>query len=410
MPTYRAFQVTGQRQFELVDRELTAPDPGHVRVKVQSCGVCHSDVLAVEGMRADPSQPIVPGHEIVGVIDAVGDGVSTWQVGDRVGLGFLGGHDGTCDWCRRGDFVNCENQPQSGTTVDGGYAEVVYARATGLVRIPDQLKSLEASPLLCAGITTFNALRGLDIRPDALVGVQGIGGLGHLGVQYANKLGYRVVAIARGAEKASLATELGAHHYIDSAAVDPGAALQELGGAAAIIATAASGASMSPLVAGLAPRGQLVVVGAAFDPIEVQTSDLIFGSRSIVGSITGTPIQNEDNLAFSAEHGIVPMIQVLAFEDAPKAYERMMSGHARFRVVLDVASELVASDDEVSRELKVVIDRREDLVAQHTSTLNRLPRCVHELNPSQAPRQVRGIRHAPRAAAGLPGHRSGRRS
>ena len=248
MPTYRAFQVTGQRQFELVDRELIAPDPGHVRVKVQSCGVCHSDVLAVEGMRADPSQPIVPGHEIVGVIDAVGDGVSTWQVGDRVGLGYLGGHDGTCDWCRRGDFVNCENQPQSGTTVDGGYAEVVYARATGLVRIPDQLKSLEASPLLCAGITTFNALRGLDIRPDALVGVQGIGGLGHLGVQYANKLGYRVVAIARGAEKASLATELGAHHYVDSAAVDPGAALQELGGAAAIIATAASGDSMLSLI------------------------------------------------------------------------------------------------------------------------------------------------------------------
>jgi propanol-preferring alcohol dehydrogenase len=339
MPTYRAFQVTGQRQFELVDRELLAPSPGHVRVKVQSCGVCHSDVLAVEGMRADPSQPIVPGHEIVGVVDAVGDGVNTWQVGDRVGLGYLGGHDATCDWCRRGDFVNCENQPQTGTTVDGGYAEVVYARATGVVRIPDQLKSLEASPLLCAGITTFNALRALDIRPDALVGVQGIGGLGHLGVQYANKLGYRVVAIARGNEKAALATELGAHHYIDSAAVDPGTALQDLGGAAAIIATAASGASMSPLIAGLAPRGQLVVVGAAFDPIEVHTTDLIFGSRSIVGSITGTPIQNEDNLAFSAAHAITPMIEVLAFEDAPKAYDRMMSGHARFRVVLDVAGE-----------------------------------------------------------------------
>ena len=290
-------------------------------------------------MRADPSQPIVPGHEIVGVVDALGDGVSTWQVGDRVGLGYLGGHDATCDWCRRGDFVNCENQPQTGTTVDGGYAEVVYARGTGLVRIPDQLKSLEASPLLCAGVTTFNALRALDIRPDALVGVQGIGGLGHLGVQYANKLGYRVVAIARGNEKAALATELGAHHYIDSTAVDPGAALQDLGGAAAIIATAASGASMSPLVAGLAPRGQLVVVGAAVDPIEVQTSDLIFGSRSIVGSITGTPIQNEDNLAFSAAHAITPMIEVLPFEDAPKAYERMMSGHARFRVVLDVAAD-----------------------------------------------------------------------
>src|SRR5260370_142496 len=214
MPTYRAFQVTGQRQFELVDRELIAPDPGHVRVKVQSCGVCHSDVIGVEGMRADPSQPIVPGHEIVGVIDAVGDGASTWQVGDRAGLGYLGGHDGTCDWCRRGDFVNCENQPQTGTTVDGGYAEVVYARATGLVRTPDQLKSLETAPLLCAGITTFNALRGLDIRPDPLSGVQGIGGLRHPGVQYPNKLGYRVVAIPRGADKPSPATELRAPHYI----------------------------------------------------------------------------------------------------------------------------------------------------------------------------------------------------
>jgi alcohol dehydrogenase, propanol-preferring len=260
--------------------------------------------LGVEGMRDDPGQPIVPGHEIVGVIDAVGDEVKTWQVGDRVGLGFLGGHCGMCEWCRRADFVDCKNQPQPGTTEDGGYAEVVYARATGLVRIPETLKSLDASPLLCAGITTFNALRSINAKPDALVGVQGIGGLGHLGVQYANKLGYRAVAIARGAEKAALAKQLGAHHYIDSAKADPGAALQELGGAAAVIATAASGASMSPLVAGLAPHGQLVVVGAAFDPIEVMTADLIFGGRSIVGSLTGTPAENEDNLAFSSAHGV----------------------------------------------------------------------------------------------------------
>jgi propanol-preferring alcohol dehydrogenase len=295
-------------------------------------------VLGVEGMRADPSQPVVPGHEVVGVIDAVGQGVTTWQVGDRVGLGFLGGHCGVCDWCRRGDFVNCENQPQPGTTQDGGYAEVTYARATGLVRIPDALSSLQASPLLCAGITTFNALQNLNVEPGALIGIQGLGGLGHLGVQYANKLGYRVVAIARGAEKALLAKQLGAHHYIDSSAVDPGGGLKELGGAAAVIATAASGASMSPLLAGLAPRGQLVVVGAALDPIEVLTSDLIFGSRSIIGSLTGTPIENEDNLAFSAAHGVAAMNEVFPFADVPKAYEHMMSGQARFRVVLDVAT------------------------------------------------------------------------
>jgi D-arabinose 1-dehydrogenase-like Zn-dependent alcohol dehydrogenase len=338
MSTYRAYQVTGQRQFELVDRELVAPSAGHVRFRVHSCGVCHSDTLGVEGQRADPSQPVVPGHEVVGVIDAVGGGVTAWHVGDRVGLGFLGGHCGECDWCRRGDFVNCENQPQPGTTADGGYAEVVYARATGLVRIPEGLSSIEASPLLCAGITTFNGLRSLDIEPGALVGIQGIGGLGHLGVQYANKLGCRVAAIARGGEKAALAKQLGAHFYIDSTAEDPGAALTELGGAAAILATAANGASMSPLLPGLAPRGRLVVLGAAPDPIEVLTPDLIFGSRSIIGSLTGTPIQNEVNLAFSAERGVAPMTEVFPFEDAPKAYQRMMSGDARFRVVLDVAA------------------------------------------------------------------------
>lgn len=339
MSTYRAYQVTGQREFELVEREVVRPTPGHVRLRTHSCGVCHSDTLGVEGMRDDPSQPIVPGHEVIGVIDAVGDDVTAWQVGDRVGLGFLGGHCGECQWCRRGDFVNCANQPQPGTTEDGGYAEVVYARASGLVRVPDVLSSVEASPLLCAGITTYNALRNVNLQPGALVGIQGIGGLGHLGIQYASKLGYRVAAIARGAEKGALAIELGADEYIDSSAVDPGAALTDIGGAAAIIATAASGASMSPLVSGLAPRGQLVVVGAAFDPIEVSTADLIFGCRSIVGSLTGTPIENEANLEFSAARGVAPMTELFDFEDAPKAYERMMSGDARFRVVLDVAAQ-----------------------------------------------------------------------
>jgi alcohol dehydrogenase, propanol-preferring len=336
MSTYRAYQVTGQRQFELVERELLAPEPGHARIRVDSCGVCHSDVLAVEGLRPDPRQPIVPGHEAVGVIDAVGDGVTEWQVGDRVGVGYLGGHCGVCVWCRHGDFVNCENQPQTGTDVDGGYAEVLYARATGLVRIPGSLTSADASPLLCAGITTYNPLQKLNAPPDALVAVQGIGGLGHLGVQYANKLGYRVAAIARGTDKGVLAEKLGAHHYIDSTAVDPAAALQELGGAVAILATAASGASMSPLLGGLAPRGQLIVVGVGTDPIAVNATDLIFGGRSVVGSLTGTPIENEANLEFSTTRGVAPMNEVLPFEEAPAAYERMMSGDARFRVVLNI--------------------------------------------------------------------------
>jgi D-arabinose 1-dehydrogenase-like Zn-dependent alcohol dehydrogenase len=338
MPTYRAFQVTGQRQFELVEREIVDPEPGRVRVRVLACGVCHSDFIAGEGARPDPSQPIVPGHEIIGVVDAVGPGVTAWSVGDRVGLGFLGGHCGECAQCQRGDFVNCLNQPQSGTTEDGGYAEIVYARASGLVSVPESMNPIEAAPLLCAGITTFNALRHADAPPGAVVAIQGIGGLGHLGVQHAKQLGYHTVAIARGQDKADLAASLGADDYIDSAATDPGAALQELGGAAVIVATAASGASMSPLLAGLAPRGKLVVVGAAPDPISVDTTELIFGGRSIVGSLTGTPIENEDNLTFSQAHGIKPMTEVVPFEDAPKAYERMMSGAARFRIVLDIAN------------------------------------------------------------------------
>jgi propanol-preferring alcohol dehydrogenase len=338
MSTYRAVEVTGSRQFAFVDRELTEPTPGHVRIRVETCGVCHTDVLAVEGMRADPSVPIVPGHEIVGVIDAVGDGVHAWHVGERVGVGFLGGHCGECDRCRRGDFVNCTDQAQVGTTVDGGYAEIVFARTSGLVRIPEGMSSVDASPLLCAGLTTLTALKSLDARPGALVAIQGIGGLGHLGVQYATKLGYRVVAIARGTEKAALAERLGADDYIDSVAEDPGAALSRLGGADAIVATAASGSSMSPLVAGLAPRGHLVIVGAAPDPVSVQTPELIFGTRTLSGSLTGSAIENEDNLVFAARQGIGPLTEVMPLAEAPKAYERMLSGQARFRVVLDVAA------------------------------------------------------------------------
>jgi alcohol dehydrogenase, propanol-preferring len=330
--------VTGSHDFALVTRETAPPPPGHVRIDVESCGICHSDAVGAEGLRADPSRPIVPGHEIVGVVAEVGDGVADWRVGDRVGAGYLGGHCGRCARCRRGDFVNCADQPQLGSTVDGGYAEAVTVRASGLVRIPAGLGAVEAAPLLCAGLTTYKALAHVDAHPGALVAVQGIGGLGHLAVQYADRLGYRVAAIARGTAKAELATRLGADHYIDSTAEDPGAALRELGGAGAIIATAASGASMSPLVPGLAPRGQLIVVGVAQDPLSVNTLDLIFGTRTITGSLTGSAADNEDNLAFATLHDIRPMTEVMPLADAPKAYARMMSGDARFRVVLDMTA------------------------------------------------------------------------
>jgi propanol-preferring alcohol dehydrogenase len=287
-------------------------------------------------MRPDPSSPVVPGHEVVGVIDAVGPGVTTWRVGERVGVGFLNGYCGVCEFCRRGDFVNCEDQPSTGSDVDGGYAQVILARASGLVRIPQGMGSVDAAPLLCAGLTVFSALQQIDGAPGALVAVQGIGGLGHLGVQYAHKLGFRVAAIARGAGKAELAKELGAEHYIDSAAEDPGEALRRLGGAAAIIATAASGASMSPLVAGLAPRGRMVVVGVAGDPIQLQTTDLIFGTRVVSGSLTGSSIENEDNLRFAEARDVHAMTEVMPLAQAPQAYERMMAGKARFRIVLQV--------------------------------------------------------------------------
>ncbi|MFH9402634.1 alcohol dehydrogenase catalytic domain-containing protein [Streptomyces sp. NPDC017638] len=336
--TYRAFEATGVHNLRLVERELVAPAPGHVRLRVETCGVCHTDVLAVEGLRPDPSKPVVPGHEVVGVIDAVGDGVTAWQPGERVGVGFLNGQCGECEPCRRGDFVNCRDQHQTGTTTDGGYAEVVYARASGLVRIPHGLSAVDAAPLLCAGLTTFMALQHGPARAGSLVAVQGIGGLGHLALQYARSLGYRVAAVARGKEKEAFARELGADEYINSSDTDPGAALSALGGASVIVATASSGASMNPLVGGLAPGGRLVVVGAAPDPLTVSTPDLIFGTRSIVGRLTGSSIENEDNLAFSLAHDIRPSVEVLPFSRALEGYERMLSGEARFRVVLDVTA------------------------------------------------------------------------
>jgi propanol-preferring alcohol dehydrogenase len=335
MTTYRAIEAL-DGAFTQVERELSAPGAGQVRIRVEACGVCHSDVLGVHNLNGSrpAGTPVVPGHEVVGWIDEVGTGVEAWAVGQRVGVGFLAGHCGVCENCRQGEFVYCTNQPVTGDTIDGGYADYLTAPASGLVAVPAEWDAAEAAPLLCAGITVYNALRKGAARPGGLVAVQGIGGLGHLAIQYAAKLGLRVAAIARGEDKRELALKLGATDYIDSSVVDPGKVLQELGGAQVIVATAASGASMTPLVDGLGLRGKLVVVGAAADPIEVTTGSLIFGGRSIEGSLTGTPSENEENLAFALAHDVRPMVERVPLEQAAGAYDRMMSGAARFRMVL----------------------------------------------------------------------------
>jgi propanol-preferring alcohol dehydrogenase len=331
MTTYQVIEVSPDRTLVPAERELVEPSPGEVRIRVEACGICHTDLSSL----GDPGR--VPGHEIVGRIDAVGAGVTRWSVGDRVGVGFLGGHCGECEPCRRGEFVNCEAQPKTGMTTDGGYAEYLYARQSGLVAIPAALTATAAAPLLCAGFTTYNALLKTGVRHGALVAVQGIGGLGHLGIQYARALGARVAAIARGSGKEHLAKQLGADHYIDSTATDPGAALRDLGGAAVILATAASGPSMTPLVTGLAYGGQLMVVGASADPIEVTPMSLIFGGTRLAGSLTGTSIENEDNLTFAEHQHIAAMIEEAPLSKAATAFDRMRAGEARFRMVLTMA-------------------------------------------------------------------------
>jgi D-arabinose 1-dehydrogenase-like Zn-dependent alcohol dehydrogenase len=332
--TYRAVQVSKPGRLELVERELTAPGPGKVRIRVEACGVCHSDALTVEGLAPEVRYPRVPGHEVVGKIDALGEGVSDWKLGQRVGVGFLGGYCGRCTLCRRGDFVNCQNQPVSGVADDGGYAEVMTADEHALAAVPDELAPADAAPLLCAGLTTYNALRNSPARPGDLVAVQGVGGLGHLGVQFANRMGFRVAAIARGEKVKSLARQLGAHHYIDSQSEDPAAALQALGGASVILATAPSGKAMSALIGGLRARGRMIVVGASPDPIEVATAQLIFGTRAIEGSLTGSPLDSEETLSFSALLGIRPRNETVPLEAAAEAYGKMMRSEARFRMVL----------------------------------------------------------------------------
>jgi D-arabinose 1-dehydrogenase-like Zn-dependent alcohol dehydrogenase len=320
--------------FEIVEREIPKPVAGHVLIKVQACGVCHSDVLTKEGAWPGIQYPRVPGHEVAGIIDELGAGVTAWKKGQRVGVGWHGGQDGTCLSCRRGDFRNCLNLKIPGISYDGGYQQYMVAPVEALAAIPDTLSAVEAAPLLCAGITTYNALRHSGAMPGDLVAVQGIGGLGHLGIQFGNKFGYKVAAIGRGSENAALAKKLGASVYIDSKSTNAAEELQKLGGAQVILATAPSSRAMSELINGLGPNGKLVVIGATFDPIEVTPIQLISGSRTIQGWAAGTPADSEDTLRFAELSGVRPMIETYPLDKAAEAYARMMSGNAQFRVVL----------------------------------------------------------------------------
>jgi D-arabinose 1-dehydrogenase-like Zn-dependent alcohol dehydrogenase len=320
--------------FELVERDLPEPGARSVRIKISACGICHSDSYTKEGTFPGIQYPRVPGHEIAGTVDAIGTGVLGWSTGQRVGVGWHGGHCGYCDSCRRGDFVTCQIARQvPGITYDGGYADYMIAPAEALALIPDELSAVEAGPLMCAGITTFNSLRHSGARPGDVVAVLGIGGLGHLGVQFAAKMGFRTVAIARGADKEPLAKQLGARHYIDSQTQDPAKELIKLGGAKVILATATSGKAMGAAIGGLGIDGKMIIVGAA-DPMEVPPLLLIGGRRSVTGWPSGRSIDSQDTLRFSALTGVRSMNEVFPLERAAEAYEHMMSGKARFRVVL----------------------------------------------------------------------------
>jgi D-arabinose 1-dehydrogenase-like Zn-dependent alcohol dehydrogenase len=336
MTKMRVVQVTEPKgALELVEREIPEPAQGSVRIKIEACGVCHSDSVTKEGMFPGIRYPRVPGHEIAGVIDAMSAGVAGWKEGQRVGVGWHGGHCGYCDSCRRGDFITCQVALQvTGIAYDGGYAEYMVAPAGILALIPDGLSAVEAAPLMCAGVTTFNPLRNSGARPGDLVAILGIGGLGHLGIQFAVKMGFRTVAIARGMDKEPLARKLGAWSYIDSKAQDPAAELLKLGGAKIVLATVTSGDAMSATLGGLGVNGKLIIVGAAAEPLQVAGMPLLFGRRSIMGWPSGSSIDSQDTLSFSALSGVRPMTEVFPLERAAEAYERMMSGKARFRAVL----------------------------------------------------------------------------
>jgi D-arabinose 1-dehydrogenase-like Zn-dependent alcohol dehydrogenase len=320
--------------FELVEREIPEPGPGQVRVKVEACGICHSDVFVKEGHWPGLKYPRVPGHEIAGRIDAIGDGVTEWKKGQRVGVGWHGGHDFVCEHCRRGDFAMCVNRKVTGFDFDGGYAEYLIAPAAALAAIPDELPAEEAGPFMCAGVTVYNALRNSGARGGDVVAIHGIGGLGHLGVQYARQLGFETVAIGRGKDKQPLARKLGAHHYLDTNAADAVAELQKLGGARVILATAPNAQAISELVDGLSVNGKLLVPAAPAEPLTVSVLSLIMGRRSVTGWYSGTARDSQDTLEFSALSGVHPMIEKYPLSRVAEAYEQMHSGKARFRVVL----------------------------------------------------------------------------
>jgi len=335
MRAARAVQVSRPGgPFEIVEREILQPGPRQVRVKVQACGLCHSDVLTKEGHWPGMKYPRVPGHEVAGVIDAIGSEVPRWKPGQRVGVGWLGSYCGHCESCRRGSFVTCANQLISGVTMDGGYQDYVVVPFEALALIPDELSPIEAGPLMCAGITTFNSLRNSGARAGDTVAVLGIGGLGHLGVQFASRMGFRTVAIARGKDKEPLARQLGAHHYVDSQAGDVSEALQKIGGAKIVLATATSADAMAATIGGLSVDGRLIVLGADFKPMQLVTAGLIGRRTGIYGWPSGSSMDSEDTLRFSALTGVRPMTEVFPLENVTEAYERMMSNKARFRVVI----------------------------------------------------------------------------
>jgi D-arabinose 1-dehydrogenase-like Zn-dependent alcohol dehydrogenase len=331
----QAAQISSPKgNIEIVEREISEPGPGHVRIRVHACGICHSDVLVKDGLWPGIQYPRVPGHEVAGVIDELGAGVTEWREGQRVGVGWHGGHDNTCPECRRGRFLYCRNPKAVGISYDGGYQQYMVAPVEALAAIPDGLSDAEAAPLLCAGVTTFNALRHSGASPGSLVAVQGVGGLGHLGIQFANKFGYKVAAIARGPEKAALARTLGAHIYIDSTSTNAAEELQKLGGAQAILATGTSSKATSDLANGLKANGKLMVLGIDSSPIGVTPLQLIVGEHALQGSVVGIPADSEDTMNFAALTGVRPMIETYPLEKAEEAYARMMSGESKFRVVL----------------------------------------------------------------------------
>jgi D-arabinose 1-dehydrogenase-like Zn-dependent alcohol dehydrogenase len=335
MPKMRAVQVPRAKgAFEIVEREIPEPTPGTVRIKVQACGVCHSDSITKEGLFPGIEYPRVPGHEVVGVVDAVGPGVARWTPGQRVGVGWHGGHCGYCDSCGRGDFFACQTSTLvSGLSFDGGYADYMVAPAVAVAAVPEELSAVEAAPLMCAGITTFNCLRNSSARAGDVVAVLGLGGLGHLGVQYAVKMGFRTIGIARGKDKEPLARKLGAHHYIDSQSEDPAAELLKFGGAKVILATVTNGEAMSAVAGGLAVNGTMMLIGAV-PSLQVSPIQLLTGRQSVKGWYAGMAVDSQDTLAFSVLSGVRAMNEVYPIEQAPEAYERMLSGKARFRVVI----------------------------------------------------------------------------